>query len=420
MEVQGSPPNQEDRTAAATTAEWEHRSLEDVHAVLIVASRKWNLQTTADSKHEAVVEIYQWMQGTGKFNDNQDPTSADYLRPVFPPLSVVSDHAYEDGCLVGIIEKTYPGDAFISSISEAWPNKVGLAYVVLVGDIDADGSVTISDRKSGSRVDVRLHKKSDLADDPYKSFLRTIGFNPNTRDCRISNDKIHGTLLLPVALQSSVLKRSSWESVSALFSSDTHFKGSTTSLQLTVPAKQLRSLASSRTSTSNHAHGVLETEEHFKNLFQQVIDGAGNEMAGKKVFLAYAAGFYSGDGCIRDVRVELAQSNKNFLNALAFFLHKICGVSLIQARVKRKAGQSGIQLRKFVLEYTLAEDVSKLCRTVGLYDFGRRVQWLLALLASDIRLMPGRKKYAKHNDVDRLEIKFIQAVLSYAKKVLES
>ena len=26
-------------------------------------------------------------------------------------------------------------------------------------------------------------KKSDLADDPYKSFLRTIGFNPNTRGC---------------------------------------------------------------------------------------------------------------------------------------------------------------------------------------------------------------------------------------------
>jgi hypothetical protein len=191
---------------------------------------------------------------------------------------------------------------------------------------------------------------------------------------------------------------------------------------LTDAALHLRHLTAGRVSTTNLAHGVHEKEEHYKTLFQQMLGGAGSEMAGKKVFLAYAAGFYSGDGCIQVYSISLVQSNVNFLNAFAFFLHQICDVSLIRAtpNTSQQTHRSGTTLQTFTLAYRDTEDISKLCRTVGLFDYGRRVQWLLVLLFTDIQLAPGRTKGSIYNEVDRREIEFIKALLSLAKKILES
>lgn len=139
----GDQPQPNQDLAATTSVSWENYHLDDVHSAVICASNKWALQNTDAGKLAVVANCYQWMQGTQNF-DAQDPTSSDYLRPVFPPLSRVAEYPYEDGCLVGLMKKTYPGDVFICSLSETGPNNVGLAECSSVAETCASLNRPIS------------------------------------------------------------------------------------------------------------------------------------------------------------------------------------------------------------------------------------------------------------------------------------
>lgn len=399
-------------------------TLDEIHGSLLALARMWEAQGDQgdDEGVSTIVKLgYEWLQSTKSFAE-QDGTSSEYLQPLFPVPDQIPASRYEDGTILPIVEKSYPNDDFISAIAAAEPRDMGLAYHVLLGDIDADGTVSVTNETAGKTAGslfVSLAKKSNLEDDPYKYFLRdAMGFSVYYKYADMVDGNIAASPLLPMAMNGSILKRHSWEAVCSLICSGAKSLAN----KRTDTQSHLRAFAASRTSVTNFTHGVLETEDHYISLFEGMMEEAGGEVEGKKAVLAYIAGFFSGDGCIRTDHIEIFQSNEPFLNAVGYFLHGICGVKLVQAmqvQVNRKVG--GGTLHRYVLKYGRREDKLKLCKTVGIFDYGRRVQWLLVLLAMDIKLAPGHgHKEPLLGESALLELRFIEALLSYSKKILES